>query len=274
MRVPGSRPASRAANTAARSWSRVPGAPACWRARAIAVIRSSAAIASAGGSSRPARAAFPEDSGQVSTRASARAWAARRRSAAGSTYSTIDRSAARSWPVVIDPAIPMNAIATAAACRSVSPASSLAKIAALARSIRPATSAASTAGSRIRSRARVSSTSADRPVSTSAAASSSLTCSLARELLGRAAARIRRASSSATAASSTPACQDDSRRDACSTPASSSSDSRASPASSTSWDRAASAGPGGSTPAGPPSAKLATSSSARRSPAVPKMASS
>ena len=47
----------------------VPGAPPSLRARAIAVIRSSAAIASAGGSSRPARAAFPEDSGHVSTRA-------------------------------------------------------------------------------------------------------------------------------------------------------------------------------------------------------------
>src|SRR5258708_5996849 len=153
-RVWGSRPASRATNTAARNWSRVPGAPASLSARAIAVIRLSAATASAAGSSRPARPAFPEPSGQASTRAWARPCSARRRAAAGSSHNTMALSAARSCPVVIDPPIPANPIAAAAAAISPSPASPAANPPPRARSIRPSSTPFRTAGRRARSRAR------------------------------------------------------------------------------------------------------------------------
>ena len=78
-----------------------------------------------------------------------------------------------------------SAAAAALAARSARAASSAANTVARARSICPASSARSTAGSRARSRARPSRLSADRPVSTSAAASSAATCSLTRDQPGR-----------------------------------------------------------------------------------------
>ncbi len=140
----GSRPKSSAVNTAARSCSKLPGAPACCRERAIALIRWSAAIISAGSSSRPASAPFPDISCQLSTRASARPDSARRRAASGSMARTIARSAARSCPVVMSRAGSHIAAATAAAATSPSADSSATNTSALGRSITPADSAAST----------------------------------------------------------------------------------------------------------------------------------
>ena len=229
--VAGSRPFRSALNTAARIWSMLPGVPADLRNRAMALIRLSAEIISAVGNSRPEMAPLPDVSCQASTRASPRAFSDRRRAASGSTIRIIRRSSARSWPVVIFSAARQSAIAIVCAVNSSNWASSVANTAALARSSRPSRSAWSIRGSLTRSRARHSSASADLLVRMSAAASSALTCSLARDDCGTAATRRRRASISATAASSIASCLDASRRVAHRKPMSSSSDSLPRPAS-------------------------------------------
>ena len=165
----------------------VPAAPRACSHLARAVSRASAVNTSAGGSSRPARAALPDASSQTVTAASARASSRRRPAASGSAARTARRSAARSCPVVHPPAPARpryRPAMPAAAPSSASTASSSANTAAFAQSIPPAFNAVRTSGVRARAEAMVRSRPADRPVRVSAAAISSVTCSACRDPAG------------------------------------------------------------------------------------------
>ncbi len=207
----------------------MPAAPRCWSHLARAVSRASAAKTSAGGSSRPARAAFPDASSQTVTAASWRASARRRSAAPGSAARTARRSAARSCPVVHPPAParpryrPAMPAAWAVSSRT---ASSSANTHAFGQSIPPLLSAVRTSGVRARPDATVRSRPADRPVRVSAAAISSVTCSACRDPAAPAAsAAERRRARVSTAAASPAAAHDAIRRHPHSTPISSDSPS-------------------------------------------------
>ena len=81
-----------------------PSSPACRSSRAQAVIRSSAASTSSGGSSRPISAALPESSAHRSTRANFAAVSRRSFAFSGATSITARAIAARSPPGVSRPA--------------------------------------------------------------------------------------------------------------------------------------------------------------------------
>ena len=248
----------------------VPGAPRAWSHLARAVSRASAVNTSAGGSSRPARAALPDASSQTVTAAPARASSARRPAAAGSAARTARRSAARSCPVVHPPAParpryrPAIAAATPSSGRG---ASSSANTAAFAQSIPPAFNAVRTSGVRARAEARVRSRPADRPVRVSAAAISSVTCSACRDLAGPADAAARRFARVRTAAASPAAAHDAIRRQPHSTPISSDSPSCPCPpvaAAVAVASASASHGPGARVSRTPPAANPAPDGPARR----------
>jgi hypothetical protein len=82
----------------------LPSSPAFFSCLAHQVTRWSAARTSAGGSSRPTSAAFPESSAHRSTRASLAASSRRLRAASGATCMTARAIAARSPPGVSVPA--------------------------------------------------------------------------------------------------------------------------------------------------------------------------
>ena len=139
----------------------------------------SAASTAAGGRSRPASAAVPAASVNVSTRASWSAFSLRRLAAAGSAEITARRAARRSSAVVWAAALGSSIASTRAACSSLSPASSSAMTSARRSSMVPVARAAWVSGSRSRAVAMPSSRSAPQPVSVSVMAISSLTCSSA-----------------------------------------------------------------------------------------------
>ena len=150
-----------------------PSRPAFFSSRAHAVIRWSAARTSAGGSSRPISAAFPESSAHRCTRASRAACSRRLRALAGATSITARAIAARSPPGVSPPARPSTSSSAARASAGSSTAAARAMISTFdARSV-PSRNAALVPGSLTsRSCARSSSPSAAPRDSPSTAASS------------------------------------------------------------------------------------------------------
>ena len=151
-----------------------PSRPAFFSSRAQAVIRWSAASTSAGGSSRPISAAFPESSAHRCTRASRSAACSRRfRAFSGATSITARTIAARSPPGVSRPARPSTIASARRASAGSSTATARAMISTLdARSV-PSRNAARVPGSfTSRSRARPSRSSAVPRDSPSSAATS------------------------------------------------------------------------------------------------------
>ena len=189
----------------------------------------SAASTAAGGRSRPASAAVPAASVNVSTRASWSAFSLRRLAAAGSAEITARRAARRSSAVVWAAALGSSIASTRAACPSLSPASSSAMTSARRSSMVPVARAAWVSGSRSRAIARPSTRSAPQPVSVSVTAISSLTCSRARWSPLAPALAARRPASCDTAASRSAADHAASRFAACSIPVSWSSSRPARP---------------------------------------------
>ena len=141
--------------------------------RAQAVIRWSAARTSAGGSSRPISAAFPESSAHRCTRASRAATSRRFLAFSGAASSTARAIAARSPPGVSRPARPSTSASALRASAGSSTAAARAMISTFdARSV-PSRNAAFVPGSLTsRSRARSSRPSAIPRDSPSSAASS------------------------------------------------------------------------------------------------------
>jgi len=153
----------------------VPSSPARFSSFAQAVTRWSAASTCAGGSSRPASAAFPESSAHRSTRASRAACSRRFFALPGATSMTARAIADRSPPGVSDPARPSTSASAARASPGSSTAVAAAMISAFSAVTIPARNAARVPGSLTsRSQASPSRSSAAPRESPSAGASSAL----------------------------------------------------------------------------------------------------